>query len=248
MDERQLTLAEHLGELRGRVLRILLAWALSAAAAWSFSEPIFRFLLAPAVERLGPGGGALQAIAPTEIFFTYLKCAVLGGLILALPVVFWQLWAFVSPGLHRREKLAALPFVLISTLLFLAGSGFAYVAVFPLLFDFFSGFDSQFVHSAWTMREVFSLTTHLYLAFGVAFELPIFIVFLSLAGIVEARTFLRSTPYAVLGVFVLSALLTPPDWISQLFLAVPMVGLYLLGVGATFVIGGARERSRSGVA
>jgi sec-independent protein translocase protein TatC len=242
VDERELSLTEHLGELRGRTFRILLAWAVGAVAAWHFSEPIFRFLLAPAVAKLGPEGGALQAIAPTEIFFTYLKCAVLGGLILALPVVFWQLWAFVSPGLYRREKAAAIPFVLVSTLLFLAGSGFAYVAVFPLLFDFFSGFDSQFVQSAWTMREVFALTTHLYLAFGVAFELPVFIVFLSLSGIVEARTFLRATPYAVLGVFVLAAFLTPPDWISQLFLAVPMVGLYLLGVGVTFLLGGGRRR------
>ncbi len=239
MDERELSLTQHLTELRGRIFRILLAWGVGVALAWNFSEPIFRFLLEPAVAKLGPGG-ALQAIAPTEIFFTYLKCAVLGGLILALPVVFWQLWAFVSPGLYRREKTAAIPFVLVSTLLFLIGSGFAYVAVFPLLFDFFSGFDSEFVQSAWTMREVFALTTHLYLAFGVAFELPVFIVFLSLSGIVEARTFLRKIPYAILSVFVLAALLTPPDWISQLFLAVPMVGLYLLGVGAALLIGSSR--------
>jgi sec-independent protein translocase protein TatC len=242
VDERELSLTDHLTELRGRIFRILLAWGVGVALAWSFSEPIFRFLLEPAVAKLGPDGGALQAIAPTEIFFTYLKCAVLGGLVLALPVMFWQLWAFVSPGLYRREKTAAIPFVLVSTLLFLVGSGFAYVAVFPLLFDFFSGFDSEFVQSAWTMREVFALTTHLYIAFGVAFELPVFIVFLSLSGIVEARTFLRKLPYAVLSVFVLAALLTPPDWISQLFLAVPMVGLYLLGVGAALLIGG---RSRS---
>lgn len=242
MDERELTLSEHLAELRSRTFRILLAWGAGVALAWKFSEPIFGFLLEPAVATLGKGGGALQAIAPTEVFFTYLKCAVLGGLVLALPVLFWQVWAFVSPGLQRREKRAAIPFVLVSTLLFLAGAGFAYVAVFPLLFQFFSGFDSQFVQSAWTMREVFGLITHLCLAFGSAFELPVLIVFLALSGIVEVRTFVRGTPYAILGVFVLAALLTPPDWISQLFLAVPMVALYLLGVGTALVLGRARGR------
>ncbi|MEN8183672.1 MAG: twin-arginine translocase subunit TatC [Myxococcota bacterium] len=242
MDERPLALTEHLRELRSRIFRILLAWAVGALLAWNFSEPIFGFLLEPAVASLGPDGGALQAIAPTEIFFTYLKCAVLGGLMLALPVVFWQIWAFVSPGLYRREKTAAIPFVLVSTLLFLTGAGFGYLAVFPLMFDFFSGFDSEFVQSAWTMREVFALTTHLYLAFGVAFELPVFIFFLSVSGIVEPKTLLRGTPYAVLGVFVVAAILTPPDWISQLFLAVPMVGLYLLGVSVALLFGGARRR------
>lgn len=243
MDDTPLPLTDHLAELRTRIVRVLLAWGLGTALAWRFSEEIFRFLLEPAVAALGPEGGTLQAIAPTEIFFTYLKCAVLAGFVLALPVIFWQIWAFVAPGLYDTEKHAIVPFVTISTLLFAGGAIFGYSAVFPLMFNFFTGFDNEFVHSAWTMREVFALTTRLFLAFGVAFELPVLIFFLSMAGIVDARQLWRGTPYAVLGVFVLAAILTPPDWISQIFLAVPMLALYLLGTGVAWIFGQRRERA-----
>jgi sec-independent protein translocase protein TatC len=110
------------------------------------------------------------------------------------------------------------------------------------MFEFFTGFDSEFVQSAWTMREVFALTTRLFLAFGVAFELPVLVFFLSVAGIVDAPTLLRGTPYAILLVFVAAAILTPPDWVSQVFLGVPMVLLYLLGVGVAYLFGGSRRR------
>ena len=243
MDERRLPLTEHLAELRTRIIRILMAWVLASALAWSYSEQIFALLLEPAIAALAPGGRTLQAIAPTEIFFTYLKCALLAGFVISLPVFFWQIWAFVAPGLYPGERNAILPFVAVSTLLFGGGAVFGYAMVFPLMFDFFTGFDSAFVQSAWTMREVFALTTRLFLAFGVAFELPIFVFFLSLAGIVDAPTLLRGTPYAVLGVFVLAAILTPPDWVSQIFLGLPMIALYLLGVGVAYLFGGARKRS-----
>jgi sec-independent protein translocase protein TatC len=243
MDETKLPLTDHLAELRTRLFRVVIAWVIGVAAAWNFSEQIFGFLLAPAVEALGEGERTLQAIAPTEIFFTYLKCAVLAGFVFALPVIFWQIWSFVSPGLYASEKNAIVPFVLVSTLLFVGGAAFGYTQVFPLMFDFFTGFDSEFVQSAWTMREVFALTTRLFLAFGVAFELPVAIFFLSMAGIVDAPTLFRGTPYAVLGVFVLAALLTPPDWVSQIFLGVPMVALYLVGVGVAWIFGGARKRT-----
>jgi len=245
MDETRLPLTDHLSELRTRIFRILLAWIIGSVAAWSFSEEIFRLLLAPAVAALGEGDRTLQAIAPTEIFFTYLKCALLAGFVFALPVIFWQLWAFISPGLYDSERHAVLPFVFVSTLLFAGGAVFGYTQVFPLMFDFFTGFDSEFVQSAWTMREVFALTTRLFLAFGAAFELPVLVFFLSVAGIVDAPTLLRGTPYAVLGVFVLAAILTPPDWVSQVFLGIPMVGLYLLGVGVAYLFGGARRRAES---
>jgi sec-independent protein translocase protein TatC len=241
MDETRLPLTDHLAELRNRIFRVLIAWVVGSAAAWSFSEEIFGLLLAPAVAALGDGQGTLQAIAPTEIFFTYLKCALLAGFVLALPVIFWQIWAFVSPGLYEKERHAIVPFVVASTLLFAGGASFGYYQVFPLMFSFFTSFDSDFVQSAWTMREVFALTTRLFLAFGVAFELPVAVFFLSLAGIVDAPTLLRGTPYAVLGVFVFAALLTPPDWVSQIFLGVPMVGLYLIGVGVAYIFSGTRR-------
>jgi sec-independent protein translocase protein TatC len=246
MDEARLPLTEHLAELRSRLFKMVAAWVLGAVIAWSFNEEIFRFLLEPAVRALGGDGRPLQAIAPTEIFFTYLKCALLAGFVLSLPVLFWQAWAFVAPGLYESEKNTAVPFVVVSTLLFAGGAIFGYLVVFPIMFDFLSGFDSDFVQSAWTMREVFALTTRLFLAFGVAFELPVAIFFLSVAGIVDARTLLRATPYAVLGVFVLAAVLTPPDWVSQVLLAGPMVVLYLLGVGVAWLFGGGRKTARRG--
>ncbi len=240
MDETRYPLTVHLAELRSRLFRVLLAWAAGTVVAWSFSEQIFGLLLEPAVAALGNGERPLQAIAPTEIFFTYLKCAVLAGFLLALPVIFWQLWSFVAPGLYPQERNAIVPFVAVSTALFAGGAIFGYTQVFPLMFSFFTGFDSEFVQSAWTMREVFALTTRLFLAFGVAFELPVLVFFLSVAGIVDARTLWRGTPYAVLAVFVCAAILTPPDWVSQVLLAIPMVALYLVGVGVAWVFSGAR--------
>jgi len=121
MDDARLPITDHLAELRTRIFRILIAWIIGGAVAWNFSEAIFGLLLQPAVAALGPEAGSLQAIAPTEIFFTYLKCAVLAGFVFALPVIFWQLWRFIAPGLYPSEKSSIVPFVLISTLLFVGG-------------------------------------------------------------------------------------------------------------------------------
>jgi sec-independent protein translocase protein TatC len=245
LDDEKLPLTDHLAELRTRLFIILIAWAIGVALAWSSSEQIFGFLLAPAVDALGPGDHTLQAIAPTEIFFTYLKCAVLAGFVMALPVIFWQLWRFVAPGLYASEKNALVPFVVISSLLFLGGATFGYTMVFPLMFNFFTQFDSDFVQSAWTMREVFNLTSRLFLAFGVAFEMPVLVFFLATAGIVNPQTLLKGTPYAVLGMFVMSAILTPPDWVSQIFLAIPKVGLYLVGVGVAYLFNATRRKKKA---
>ena len=237
MDDTALPITDHLAELRNRIFKILVAWLVGAGLAWSFSEQIFSYLLAPAVAALGPEGGQLQAIAPTEIFFTYLKSALLAGFVLALPVIFWQIWSFIAPGLYQNEKRFVVPFVVISTVLFVGGAFFGYSVVFPIMFSFFTGFDSDFVRSAWTMREVFAMTTRLFLAFGIAFELPVVVFFLSLSGIVTAKQLFKGTPYAVLAVFVAAAVLTPPDVFSQVFLALPMIGLYLLGVLVAWFFG-----------
>ena len=241
MDNERLPLTQHLAELRTRIMRVLVAWIVCAALAWNFSELIFGYLLDPAVAALSEGERTQQAIAPTEIFFTYLKCAALAGFVMALPVIFWQIWAFVAPGLYTSERKAIVPFVVTSSLLFGGGAIFGYMMVFPLMFDFFTQFDSEFVESAWTMREAFNLTTRLFLAFGIAFELPVLVFFLSIAGIVDPHTLLKKTPYAVLGVFITAAILTPPDWVSQVFLAIPMIALYLVGVGVAYVFGGSRR-------
>jgi len=242
VDDTPLPLTAHLAELRSRLLRIAVTWALGAAAAWTYRDTIFGFLLAPATAALGPDGGSLQAIAPTEIFFTYLKSALLAGFVFALPVIFWQAWAFVAPGLYPSEKRVALPFVVVSTLLFAGGGAFGYFFVFPLIFRFFAGFSSEFVESAWTMREVFALTTRLLLAFGSGFELPVVVFFLSVSGILEPRQLLSGLKYAVLVSFVLAAVLTPPDVVSQVLLAVPLIVLYLLGIGVAYLFTPSRRK------
>ena len=234
MDETALPLTSHLAELRNRLFKVIGAWALGAFAAWSFRDEIFGFLLLPATQALGEDG-RLQAIAPTEIFFTYLKCALLAGFVFALPVIFWQLWAFIAPGLYPSEKKVAVPFVVVSTVLFLGGATFGYFMVFPLVYEFFAGFSSDFVESAWTMREVFSLTTRLILAFGTGFEMPVIVFFLSLSGLIDPRQLLSGLKYAVLVSFVFAAVLTPPDVVSQVLLAVPLVVLYLVGVLAAYL-------------
>ena len=235
-------LTEHLAELRNRIIKVGIAWAVGFGVAWSFKEQIFGYLLAPAIEALGTEQGKLQAIAPTEIFFTYVKSAMLAGFVIALPVVFWQIWSFVAPGLYANEKKAIVPFVGSSTILFGGGAIFGYSVVFPLMFSFLTGFDSEWVVSAWTMKEVFSLTSRMFLVFGIAFELPLFIFFLAVGGIVTAAQLFRATPYAVLIMFVMGAILTPPDPVSQVFLAVPLLGLYLLGVGVAWIFDPSRRK------
>lgn len=224
-----------LADLRWRVFRVVLIGLIGTGVAWGFREEIFELLLRPATRALGEEG-ALQAIAPTEIFFTYLKASLLTGFVATIPVFFWELWQFVrtATGLGRTWTTAAFAFA--STLLFAGGIVFGHSLVFPLVFDFFASFSSQFVEAAWTMREVFTLSIRLILAFGIGFELPLLTFFLAASGIVSPQRLLKFTPYGVLLAFVLAAVLTPPDVISQLLLAAPLSVLYLIGVGAGMLV------------
>ncbi len=234
--DQNLPITEHLRELRDCLLKVLIAWVICAIGAWFFKEEIFSFLLQPAIGALGEQKSLLQAIKPTEIFFTYLKCAALAGFFIAIPVIFWQLWTFIAPGLFAKEKKVVAPFVIVSSLLFVGGAGFGYTYVFPLVFTFFTGFSSDFVESAWTMGEVFSFTTRLFLAFGTAFEMPVVVVSLAMVGIVSPKKLLEIWPYSVLACFILGAVLTPQDVVSQVLLAGPLILLYFLGVAVAFLV------------
>ena len=245
MTDEALPITEHLTELRRRLAWILGAIVIGAIVSFNFAEQIFGFLLAPATEALSAQDSQLQAIAPTEIFFTYIKCALLSGFVLTLPVTFWQLWSFVAPGLYDNERKAVIPFVISSTALFAGGAIFGYSMVFPIVFQFFNSWDNEWVVSAWTMKEVFSLTTRLFLAFGVAFELPLFVFFLAITGIVSAKQLFAGTPYAVLAVFIAGAILTPPDFVSQLFLAIPMIVLYLAGAAVAWIFDPQRRAEKA---
>ena len=150
-------ITDHLAELRRRIFRILLAITVLSIVSFTYAEQIFLFLVEPVVQSAEGTGTTLQAISPTETFFTYLKCALLAGFVLSLPVTFWQVWAFIAPGLYESERRAVVPFVFISSLLFVSGAVFGYTQVFPLVFDFLSGFDdSPLIQQQWTMSAVFS--------------------------------------------------------------------------------------------
>jgi len=242
MDDKALPLTDHLSELRSRIGKILLAWGVATGLAWTYAEDLFRVLLAPALAALGPDGGKLLAISPAEIFFTYMKVALLAGFVLTVPVFFWQIWAFVAPGLYSAEKKVALPFVLVASLLFVAGAVFAHQLVFPTVFTFFASFRNEFVNPAWTMHEVFSMTTELILAFGLCFEMPVLVFFLALSGIVTPKQLFGWTKYAVLVSFIVAAVLTPtPDAVTQTLLAGPLIALYLLGVGVAWLFGARKK-------
>ena len=236
-------ITDHLAELRRRIFRILLAITVLSIVSFTYAEQIFLFLVEPVVQSAEGTGTTLQAISPTETFFTYLKCALLAGFVLSLPVTFWQVWAFIAPGLYESERRAVVPFVFISSLLFVSGAVFGYTQVFPLVFDFLSGFDdSPLIQQQWTMSAVFSTTSRLFLAFGTAFELPVVVFFLAITGLVSTRKLISGTPYALLAIFVVAAILTPPDPMSQVLLALPMFVLYILGVGVSWIFDPARKR------
>jgi sec-independent protein translocase protein TatC len=250
LDDTKLPLTTHLGELRTRLFWMLGTWFAATAAAWNFRDEIFGYLLRPATQALatlGHGAGPLQAIAPTEILFTHIKCALLAGFLFSLPMTLWHLWSFIAPGLYAAEKKATLPFVLISTFLFIGGALFGHTFVFPVIYKFFAGFSSSYVQAAWTMQEVFSMNVQLILAFGAGFELPIVVYFLALTGIAEPRTLLRGTKYGVLASFIVGAVLTPtPDIVTQALLAGPLSLLYLIGVGAAFLFAPRRKKAEEG--
>ncbi len=236
MDDTPRPLTAHLEELRRRLFWVLGTWATFAAIAGYRAKDAFEILTLPAVAEVRSKGHTLIAIAPPELFFTYVKSAILVGFLVSLPMTLYQIWMFVAPGLYANERKLALPFVLVTTLLFFAGCVFGYFVAFPFVFEYFIGLEADYVVTSWTMQNVFAFMSRLYLAFGIAFELPVGILFLTLAGIVTPAGLARGRPYAVVVMFVVSAILTPPDVVSQILLAVPLLVLYESGIWASRLV------------
>jgi sec-independent protein translocase protein TatC len=230
MDDTPRPLLEHLEELRRRLFWVLGAWALASFAASFFSKELFEILMAPAVDAVRASGHTLIAVAPSELFMTYLKTALLSGSLFAMPVALWHLWAFVAPGLYENERRYALPFVISTSTLFCVGCAFGYFFAFPVMFQYFVSLEADFVHTSWTTQAVFSFCSSMYLAFGLAFQLPIVLVALAIAGVVTPRWLAKQRKYAILMAFIVGAILTPPDATSQIMLAVPICLLYELSI------------------
>ena len=223
------TLISHLLELRDRLLRSLLAVFIVFLPLVFFSNQLFTFVSRPLLDKL-PAGTSLIATSVVAPFMAPLKLALIGALFVAMPYVLYQVWGFVAPGLYRHERRFAMPLFLSSVVLFYVGVAFAYFVVFPLMFAFLTSTTPEGVQMMTDMSSYLDFVMLLFFAFGVAFEVPVAVVLLAATGLVKIESLKKHRGYVVLGIFVIAALLTPPDAVSQTFMAVPMYVLYELGI------------------
>lgn len=241
-DDRTMPLTGHLEELRWRLIRSLVAIGVAFFPAYFFADVLFDFLTAP-LPRAAHNPLNLIGTGVTEAFFTKLKVSFIAALFLATPVVLYQVWQFVAPGLYAHEKRYVWPFIVFGSLFFLLGAGFCYTVVLPVAYTFFiEEYETIGVQPTLRISEYLTFTARMLLAFGVTFELPILAFFFSRVGIVTYNTLLGLFRYAILAIFILAAVLTPgPDVASQLLLAGPLLLLYGVSIGVAYVFG--KERT-----
>ncbi len=218
-------LKPHIAELRKRLMIIVGALVVAFFACFAVYEPILNWMMVP-VEAVLPEGSQMVAIEVQETFFTALKVAFFSGFLITLPIIFWQMWIFIAPGLYENEKKFVWPFVFFATLMFLVGASFAYYIVVPFGFDFLINFGSQVVTVMPSIGKYVGFFTKLLFGFGIAFELPVITFFLAVVGLVNDRMLKDFFKYAIILIFVLSALLTPPDVLTQFLMAGPLILLY----------------------
>lgn len=245
----KMPLTEHLQELRWRLIKALLAIAVGFVACYNFADWLFEFLTRPllALNVSNPGQGDAVHLIGTglvEAFFTKLKVSFIAAIFLASPMILYQLWQFVAPGLYEHEKRYALPFVAFGTFFFVVGAWFCYWAVLPVGYQFFiQQYATIQVDPQIRISEYLSFTARMLLAFGVTFELPVAVFFLARFGLVTHRMMLGYVRYAILVIFIVAAVLTPgPDVASQLLMATPLLILYGLSIGVAFVFGKPRAQ------
>ena len=226
----------HLEELRKRLIICFVAVAVGFVACYAFKEKLFQILTQPLISVMHQGDTLIYTGLP-EAFFTFLKVSFLGGLMLASPVIIYQFWMFVAPGLYDREKRLLLPIVFLSTIFFVGGALFGYFVVFPFGFQFFLGFATETIRPMPSMKEYLSFSAKLLLAFGLVFELPLVITFLARLGIVSVEFLKKNRKYAILLFFVGAAILTPPDVVTQIMMAVPLMLLYEISIVGARIFG-----------
>lgn len=224
----------HLEELRKRIVISAISVGVGFAISYGFKEKLFQILLRPLISVMKAGDKLIFTGLP-EAFFTYLKVAFLSGLLLSTPIILYQFWMFVAPGLYRKEKRLMFPIIILSSFFFLGGSLFGYFVVFPFGFKFFLSFASETIQPLPSMKEYLSFSAKLLLAFGLVFELPLVLTFLSRLGIISVEFLKKNRKYALLLFFVGSAILTPPDVVTQVMMALPLMVLYEISIiGARF--------------
>jgi sec-independent protein translocase protein TatC len=268
MDDRKMAFTEHLRELRTRLRNSIIALIVAVCITFWFAQPMFALLAEPytrAYHAAGLGDAQMSFASLTEPFWVFFKLAMYAGVFVASPVIFYQLWGFIAPGLYSKEKRIALPFAIFSALFFIGGGMFCYVFVFPVAFKFFLSYanenisrmndllgahvnvnvaDPLRVNANIFMEQYLDLTTKMLLGFGLVFEMPLLIFFLSYAGLVTHRGLWKFNKYAIVLSFIIGAILTPgPDVVSQLLMATPMVVLYNLSIVIAFVVTRRKEKA-----
>lgn len=237
MDEQdKIPFTAHLEELRKRLIACFIAVGIGFVLSYGFKEKLFDVLTTPLISVMETGDKIIFTGLP-EAFFTYLKVAFLSGIILAAPVIFYQFWMFVAPGLYHKEKRLLIPIVTLSTIFFIGGALFGYFIVFPWGFKFFLGFASETIKPLPSMREYLSFSAKLLLAFGLVFELPLIITFLARLGLVSVEFLKKNRKYALLLFFVGAAILTPPDVVTQIMMALPLMVLYEISILGARIFG-----------
>ena len=246
-------LLEHLVELRRRLMISLGAIAIGFVICFAFSVPLYEFLVIPFKVAVGKvSAEPTLYFAPLEFFFTRVKLGVLGGIALAFPVVAWEIYQFVAPGLYRRERKAVLPFLMAMPVLFMIGAALVYYVLMPFVMAFAVGMEQQAASGSGDVSielltrvgDYLSLITTLIMAFGFAFQLPVFLTLLASAGIVNAEMLRKNRKYAVVGIFIVAAFLTPPDPVSQLVLGGAIITLYEISVWSVRF---AEQKARQGL-
>ncbi len=240
-DEKQPFLS-HLEELRKRLVACAIAVGIGFVAAYFFKERLFELLVMP-LKRVLPEGDKLIFTNLPEMFFTYLKVSFVAGLLAAMPFIFYEIWMFVAPGLYQKEKKFLIPFVISSSILFVGGALFGYFVVFPFGFKFFMSFANEYIRPLPSVKQYFAFSTKLLLAFGLVFELPVATFFLTKMGLVTDVFLRKQRKFAILLIFVAAAILTPPDVITQIMMAGPLLALYEISILVSKLAGRKKEDS-----
>ena len=260
----RMSFLEHLDELRKRLIVCVSALGVTFLIAFAFVNKLYDFVMRPLAELLPESpidpkllksftpeqvkglqsalGGRLIYTQPTEAFILYLKIAFLVGILLAAPVIVWQLWLFISPGLYRKEKRFAVPFVVLSSTGFIGGAAFTHYLLFPFMWKFFGTFSNSYTLFMPKIEDVFSLYTKMLLGMGLVFQMPTLVFFLAKMRLVTARFLLKNFKYAILVIFIVAAVITPsPDMVTQTLFAAPMIGLYVLSIGIAWAVAPRRK-------
>ena len=241
----KMSFLDHLDELRRRIIYALSSVGIGFVVAFLFINQIFDFIMRPLQEMLPPGG-TLVYTDPTEAFMLNIKIALIAGLVIASPAVMSQVWLFVAPGLYAHEKKWAIPFIVMSSVCFVAGAAFSHYVVFPLTWRFFTSFTNDILTFMPRIQPAFSLYLRLLLAFGIVFQMPTLVLFLAKMGVLSARFMIRNFKYAVLMIVILSAVVTPDGGgVSLVAMTVPLVGLYILSIGLAWLVGRKRADATS---